>query len=103
MKITRWVLIILGVTLVCLYVYENYGMIKSHHVTGVQIDDKKHEGENYYIVVDDKKMKVKDMNTWMLLDTAKNYDLTYEWYGSRTPTVKEINQTGDHDSVGGGH
>ncbi|SEA70537.1 hypothetical protein SAMN05421743_10781 [Thalassobacillus cyri] len=103
MRIAKWLLIIFAVFVGGYYLYTNYGMINTEELTGVQIEKKDHKGDAYYIYVDGDKYKVKDENIWMLLDKEKNYDLTYEWYGQTTPSIKKINQTGDHDAVGGGH
>ncbi|MBM7551793.1 hypothetical protein [Thalassobacillus pellis] len=103
MRFAKWTVIIIALGLFCTYLYNNYGIINTEHMTDVQIEKKVHEGKNYYIYVEDEKLKVKDKNTWMLLTSEKQYDLTYEWYGTITPYIKQINQTGDHDTVGGGH
>ena len=103
MRTSKWLLIIVAVLIGGVYFYNNYGMLHSEEMSDAQIEKKDHSEDEYYIYVDGEKYKVKDENTWMLLDEEKNYDFTYEWYGQKTPYIKEINQTGDHDDVGGGH
>ncbi|WP_181346743.1 hypothetical protein [Thalassobacillus sp. CUG 92003] len=103
MRIFNWVISLLAILIIGVWLYSNFGKIQSKHLTDAEITSKSHEEEKYYIHVNDQKIHVKDTNMWMVLKEGRSYDLTYEWYGTKTPYIKEINQTGDEDQIGGGH
>ncbi|MBH0230563.1 hypothetical protein LCL89_15540 [Halobacillus yeomjeoni] len=83
------------------WLYTNFGLIQSEHLSEATITEKTHDEDGYYIKIDKKKLKVKDTSTWMLLETGEHYSVTYEWYGMKKPYVKEINQSHDKDQIGG--
>lgn len=98
-----WAFIALLVILVPTWLYMDYGMIHEEHVSEATVSDKYQSEEKYYIVADGKDIKVEDPNQWMLVETEQDYEITYEWYGQKSPYVVDINQAHDDDSAGGGH
>ncbi|SDJ75313.1 hypothetical protein [Salimicrobium halophilum] len=98
-----WTLIAFIAVMFPTWMYTSYGMIHEEHLTEATVSEKYHEEEDYYIVVDDQKIKVKDTSKWMLVEADETYEITYEWYGTKTPHVVSINQAHDDDSVGGSH
>lgn len=99
----NWVATIITVLVVGVYLFTNFGLIRSEHLEEATITEKHHSEDEYYVMVDDQKLKVKDTSTWMLLEKDKAYNLTYEWYGSNKPYITEVNQAHDHDQIGEGH
>lgn len=99
----NWIATIIIAIVVVIWLFTNYGMIHSTHLTEATITEKTHNEDGYYVIVDDQKLHVKDLSTWMLLKTDQQYNITYEWYGMTKPYVTNVNQAHDDDQVGGGH
>ncbi|MBA2175245.1 hypothetical protein H0266_10095 [Halobacillus locisalis] len=97
----NWIATTIAVIIVGIWLVTNYGLIQSTHLKEATITEKTHNDDGYFVMVNDKKLHVKDTSTWMLLETDKTYNVTYEWYGMKKPYVTEINQAHDDDQVGG--
>ena len=97
----NWIATTIAVIIVGIWLVTNFGMIQSTHLEEATITEKTHNDEGYFVMVNDKKLHVKDTSTWMLLETDEPYNVTYEWYGMKKPYVTDINQAHDDDQVGG--
>ncbi|ELK49021.1 hypothetical protein QRD89_17105 [Halobacillus sp. ACCC02827] len=97
----NWIATIIFVIAAGIWLFTNYGLVHSKHLEEAVITGKSHTDDGYFVIVDDKKLHVKDTSTWMLLEEGETYNLTYEWYGIKKPYVKEVNQPHDDDQVGG--
>ncbi|UOQ84864.1 hypothetical protein [Gracilibacillus salinarum] len=49
----------------------------------------------YYLFLDGIKVSVKNENIWNIIDKNQEYNVTYEWYGFKTPALKYIKLAGD--------
>ncbi|QAS53281.1 hypothetical protein [Halobacillus litoralis] len=99
----NWIATLIAVLAIGIWLFTSFGMIHSKHMEEAVITEKTHDEEDYFIIVEDKKVHVKDTSTWMLLETGETYNITYEWYGMKKPYVTDVNQAHDKDQVGGGH
>ncbi|RWZ59143.1 hypothetical protein EQV77_08345 [Halobacillus fulvus] len=99
-----WVATSIVIVAVGIWLFTSFGKIEYEHLTEATVTDKTHNDEGYYVTLnDDQLVHVEDTNMWMLLEQGQTYDITYEWYGTVTPYVTEVNQAHDEDQVSGGH
>ncbi|MFC7062277.1 hypothetical protein [Halobacillus seohaensis] len=99
----NWIATIVVIVAIGIWLFISFGYIHEEHLTEATIEEKSHNEDSYYITVDGEKILVEDTNLWMVLEEEKEYEITYEWYATKQPTVVNINQPHDEDSVGGGH
>ncbi|MCA0971050.1 hypothetical protein LCM20_10650 [Halobacillus litoralis] len=97
----NWIATLIFAVVVVVYLFSNYGLVRSEHLSEATITEKTHDEDGYYVMADGQKLHVKDTSTWMLLKSDETYNLTYEWYGMKKPYITEVNQAHDDDQVGG--
>lgn len=78
--------------------YGQYAYIHKDYMDHAEVTKKEHIKGNYYIIANEKKLKIVDESAWKLIQIGNEYAINYKYYGNQTPKVTEIGEPGTLDS-----
>jgi hypothetical protein len=97
-KLIRNFIVTIIVLTAAIFYVGNYALIHKDKLKEVTISGKQETNGHYYITASDIQLEVKDENLWNVINEKVSYDIEYEWYGDRVPSITQISIHGQNPS-----